>query len=62
MSEGLSVIYTVAQIAEALGRTKQAINYRAAREGWPFQKRRGRGGGKALRPVLSPSGCARRSP
>lgn len=38
--------YTAAQIAEALGVTKQGISYRVKKESWPSTKRPGKGGGR----------------
>lgn len=38
--------YTAAQIAEALGVTPQAVDYRIKKESWPFVPRPGRGGGR----------------
>ncbi|NCC91720.1 MAG: transposase [Opitutae bacterium] len=38
--------YTAAQIAKKMGKTTQAVNYRAKKEDWPFTKRPGKGGGK----------------
>jgi len=46
MSEGFRVNYTTAQIAEALGIKPQSVDYRVRKEGWPFQKRKGKGGGR----------------
>lgn len=40
--------YTAAQIAAALGQTDRAIQKRAARESWPSEKRKGKGGGKVF--------------
>lgn len=40
--------YTAAQIAIALGVSKQAVSYRSRKESWPAQKRKGKGGGKAF--------------
>jgi hypothetical protein len=38
--------YTTAQLAEALGIKPQSVDYRVKKEGWPFQKRKGKGGGR----------------
>ena len=40
--------YTAAQIAAALGVSKQAVSHRSRKESWPSQKRKGKGGGKAF--------------
>lgn len=41
--------YTVQEIANICGCTRQAVQKRAKKEGWPFGKRKGRGGGKVYR-------------
>lgn len=45
--------YTLAEIAEALGFSKQAIAVRATREAWPFDEETGRGGKKRFYPFSS---------
>jgi putative transposase len=40
--------YTTAQIAEALGIKTQSVDYRVKKEGWPFRKRPGKGGGRVF--------------
>lgn len=39
-------IYTSAELAPVLGVTERAVQLRAGRDSWPFNKRAGRGGGK----------------
>ncbi|NLW80730.1 MAG: putative DNA-binding transcriptional regulator, partial [Desulfovibrionales bacterium] len=38
--------YTTAQLAEALGIKPQSVDYRVKKEGWQFQRRKGKGGGR----------------
>lgn len=38
--------YTTAQLAEALGVKAQSVDYRVKKEGWLFQRRKGKGGGR----------------
>lgn len=38
--------YTAAQISKAMGLTERAVQKRAKNEGWPSQKRKGKGGGR----------------
>jgi putative transposase len=41
-------VYTAKELADIIGQTERNIQQKAARESWPFTKRKGKGGGKVF--------------